>query len=340
MHFDDETGQLSATQTVTGIENPSYLTVAPDGRSLHANWEVLNWPEGLVSSYSIDPKDGSLTYRGVQGARGSVTSHCTMDSGSRCCLVTNYLNGTVALFPVRPDGSLAEPTSVVQQAGSGSDPERQKGPHAHCFAVSPDDRFAFAADLGADRVFGYRVEYDTGELIPHSEVAFPAGSGPRHFVFHPNGQVGFVIYELESRIGLLAYDADAGSLRFIEDYSTLPADFTGHSHCADIHVHPSGKWVYGSNRGHDSIAIFEVGAEGRLTPCGHRSTEGATPRNFALSPDGRHVLAANQDSDTVVVMTVDAESGLPAETLHTASVPTPVCLKFGAPVAKNSSEAH
>ena len=329
LDYDEDTGALTEVQEVGGIENPSYLCISPDGRNLHAVWEVLDWPEGLISSYAIDAGEGTLTYQGVQGSRGSLACYTMMDSQSRAALVSNYWSGSVAMFPVRADGALGQASSFDQHEGSGPDPARQEGPHAHCIVISADDAFAFSADLGTDRVIGYRVDFERNELVPHSELEMPPGSGPRHLVFSPNGRNAYVINELDSTIAALAYDAAAGVLRLLETYPLLPPDFDGESHCADIHIHPSGRYLYGSNRGHDSITMFHVdGADGRLTPLGQRSTEGATPRNFAISPDGHFLLAANQDSDNVVTMPIDLDSGLLRETVSVTSVPTPVCLKF------------
>ncbi len=329
LDYDETSGAVSISAEVPGIENPSYLCIAPDGRSLHAIWEVLEWPEGLVSSYAIDPTSGQLSYLGVQGSRGTVTCYAMMDSRSRAAVVANYWSGTVAMFPARADGSLAEASSVDQHEGSGPDEARQEGPHAHCIVISPDDTFAFSADLGTDSIYGYRLDYERMALERTSQLALPPGAGPRHFVFAPSGRHAYVICELDSSIASLAYDAAHGQLRYVGSVPLLPADFEGESHCADIGVHPSGRFVYGSNRGHDSIAMFAADADsGELELIGHRSTEGKTPRNFAISPDGRFLLVANQDSDTIVTMPIDPQSGQLGETVAVAEVPTPVCLKF------------
>ncbi|MFV2064834.1 MAG: lactonase family protein [Chloroflexota bacterium] len=328
--FDEASGHLTVQQEVAGIENASYLCLSPDGRSLHAIWEVFEWPEGLVSSYAVGADSGELSYLGVQGSRGTVTCYVTMDSQSRAAFVANYWSGSVAMFPARADGSLAEASSVDQHEGMGPNAARQEGPHAHCIVVSSDDRFAFSADLGADVIIGYEVDYEGMSLAPRSRLEMPAGSGPRHLIFAPSGRNAYVVCELDSTIAALGYDAGTGELGYIDSYPMLPADFGGESHCADIRIHPSGRFVYGSNRGHDSIAMFAVDADsGRLELIGHRSTEGATPRNFAITPDGRFLLVANQDSDNIVTMPIDADSGELGETVSVADVPTPVCLVFG-----------
>jgi 6-phosphogluconolactonase len=330
LDYDEEMGSVSISQEVAGIENPSYLCISPDGRSLHAVWEVVEWPEGLVSSYAIDRTSGDLSYLGVQGSRGTVTCYAMMDSQSRAALIANYWSGTVAMFPARADGALAEASSVDQHEGTGPDAARQEGPHAHCIVISADDRFAFSADLGTDSIYGYRLDYEAMTMTRSSEVKLPAGAGPRHFVFSPSGRNAYAICELDSSIATLAYDAASGELSYLGSVPLLPADFDGESHCADIQVHPSGRFVYGSNRGHDSITMFAVDDEsGQLELIGHRSSEGATPRNFVISPDGRFLLVANQDSDSIVTLPIDTQTGQLGETLAVADVPTPVCLKFG-----------
>ncbi len=328
--YDVASGTLRPVQEVTGIENPSYLCVSPDGRSLHAVWEVLDWSEGLVSSYAIDPASGHLTFQGVQGARGTVTCYAMMDRASRAALVANYWSGSVALFPARPDGSLGEAASVHQHEGSGPDPARQEGPHAHCIVLAPDDRFALACDLGADRIVAYRVDLDAMRLLRHGELVMPAGSGPRHLAFAPGGRHAYAICELDSTMAALAYDPQAGTLTFIEGQSMLPVGVDrSDSHSADLAVHPSGRFVYGSNRGHDTIAMFaRDDTTGRLSPLGHRSTEGRTPRSLTLSPDGRFLLVANQDSDTIVTIAIDQQTGLLGQTVATTPMPTPACVRF------------
>jgi len=329
LDFDETAGTLAMAGEVPGIENPSYLSISPDGRNLHAVSEVFEWQEGLVSSYAIEPGTGALRYQGVQGSRGTVACYLTMDSRSRAAFVANYWSGSVAMFPARPDGSLAEASSVDQHEGSGPEAARQEGPHAHCIVISPDDRFAFSADLGADLIVGYRIDHATGTLTRHQALPMPAGSGARHLVFSPDARHAYVICELDSSIAALGYDAPSGELGFIDAWPMLPAGFQGDSHCADIQLHPSGLFVYGSNRGHDSITMFRVDpSTGRLTLIGHRSTEGRTPRTFAISPDGRFLLAANQDSDTVVIMPIDPDTGDLGATVSVARVPTPVCLRF------------
>ncbi|MFN8621732.1 MAG: lactonase family protein [Chloroflexota bacterium] len=327
---DEATGALEIEQEVPGIENPSYLCISPDGRNLHAVWEVFDWPEGLISSYRIDPESGRLSYQGVHGTRGTVACYVMMDSQSRVALVANYWSGTVTLFPARRDGALSEAADVVQHTGSGPNEARQEGPHAHSIVVAPGDRFAIAADLGADQLVVYRLDLGERKLIQHTTLDMPAGSGPRHFAFAPNGRTAYVICELDSTMATLAWDAGTGTLTYVDRVAMLPEGVDHHhSHCADLAVHPTGRFVYGSNRGHDSITMFRADPDtGRLTLLAHRSTEGKTPRNFTLTPDGRFLLVANQDSDTVVTMPIDPVTGLLGETASVAQVPSPNCVRF------------
>lgn len=332
--FDTDTGALRLTQTVRGIENPSYLCVAPGGAAVHAVWEVLGWDTGLVSSYARDERSGHLTFLGLQASGGALACYITMDSRGRVALVANYLSGTVAAFPARPDGRLAEATSVIQQQGSGPVAGRQEGPHAHCIVVAPGESLAFSTDLGADAVIGYTLDLAKPSLQERSTLRLPPGSGPRHLTFHPSGRYAYVISELSSTMTALSFDRATGSLEVIGSYPMLPSDFEGESHCADVHVHPNGRFVYGSNRGHDSITAFRVEpATGHLERLGQFPTGGRTPRNFAIDPTGRHLLVANQDSDTVVVFPIRNDGGLD-DALSSCPVPTPSCIKFApAPTA-------
>mgnify|MGYP001827713153 FL=1 len=312
-----------------GIDSPSFVCVAPDGRSLYAASEVPERPEGVIGAYAVSPDDGYLEPLGFQRMGGAWASYLTMDPQGRALLLADYGRGRVALMTVRSDRSLGPVASAHQLAGTGPNAARQDGPHTHCIVVSPDGRYAFAADLGADRVFGYRLDIDGPGLIPHRELELPAGSGPRHLVFAPAGHHAYLVGELDSTLTVLAYDAGSGRLGIVETHPLLPADFAGDSLAADVQVHPSGRFLYASNRGHDSIAIFAIGSAGRLEVLGHRASEGRTPRNLAISPDGRYLLVGNQDSDIIVTMPIDADTGLLGETVSAIETPTPACLVFG-----------
>ncbi len=246
-------------------------------------------------------------------------------------LVANYSSGTLATLPIDADGRLGESSSFIQHQGKGSDPGRQQGPHAHSINLDRAGRFAVAADLGLDKVFIYRFDDVKGTLAandpPFAEVA--PKSGPRHFAFHPGGRFGYVISEMANTVTAFEYDESAGSLKEIQTISTLPADFRGKSYTAEVQVHPSGKFVYGSNRGHDSIAVFAVdSATGKLSSIGIEPTQGRNPRNFAIDPTGAYLLAENGDSGTIVVFRIDIESGALRATGQTVRVPKPVCIKM------------
>ncbi|MEN8113297.1 MAG: lactonase family protein [Actinomycetota bacterium] len=328
LDYDTSTGALSQVQQLPGIENPSYLAVSPDGRVLHA---VSETEDGQVMSYEIDYDTGHLSLIGSQSSRGARPCYVAMDSRARAAFVSNYKSGSVAMFPIRADGSLAEATSFVQHNGMGPDTVRQAGPHAHCVVVAPTDDHAFVADLGADAIFGYALDYEHFEMVPHARLNLMPGSGPRHLVFDPQGRLAFVINELDSTLAGLAYDAENGTLKAVASLPTVPDSFGNENLCADIQVHPLGEFVYCSNRGHDSIAMYRVNQEtGRLRLLGYRSTEGKGPRNFKISPDGRRLLVANQDSNNIVTLEIDVESGIIGETVSVAVVARPVCMAFSA----------
>ncbi len=328
--LDLESGRLTAQSKVGRLENPSFVTVSPNGETLYVASEIdQSQPSGLTV-YAIAPEDGSLSLINSVEAKGSSPCYISVDGTGRFALISNYSSGTVCMFPIRPDGGLEPASDMVQHSGTGPNADRQEGPHAHCIVIDPNNRYAFAADLGADKIFGYRLDLRDGKLIPNGDLDLAPGSGPRHIVFHPNGRLTFVIQELSSEITALAYDSENGQFEIIERVSTLPADFAGESHCADIHVSPDGRFLYGSNRGHDSIVIYRVDqTSGRLTLIGFESTQGSVPRNFAIDPTGTFLLAANQDSDTVVTFRIDQQTGELQDIGQIAKVPTPVCLKFG-----------
>jgi 6-phosphogluconolactonase len=332
--LDQATGGLKAAGLVTGVRNPSFLAIGPQQRCLYAVQETAEFegqPGGGVSAFAIDRATGALTRLNSQRSHGVAPCHLTVDRTGQYVLVANYGSGSVSVLPIVPDGALGEATDVVQHHGSSVDPARQEGPHAHSVTLGPDNRYAFVADLGLDRVMSYRLDLAQGKLEPNDPpwVEVHAGAGPRHMAFHPSYRHAYVIHELDSTLSVFAYDRARGALKEVQNVSTLPGDFNGQSYCADVHVEPAGRFVYGSNRGHDSIALFAIDAQtGQVTPAGHQSTQGQTPRNFAIDPSGRWLLAANQDSDTVVVFRIDAQTGQLAPTGHVTRVPAPVCLKL------------
>jgi 6-phosphogluconolactonase len=253
-----------------------------------------------------------------------------VDPAGKNVLVANYGGGSVAVLPIEADGRLQPASSFVQHEGKSVNPRRQEAPHAHSINLDPAAKFAAVADLGLDKVLVYRFDPNEGRLVPndppHASVA--AGAGPRHFAFHPNGRFAYVINEMHSTVTAFDYDAKQGTLVQSQTVNTLAAPHQGNS-TAEVQVHPSGKFLYGSNRGHNSLAIFAIDQQtGRLTPVGHESTGGRTPRNFGIAPGGGYILAANQGSDSVVVFRVDQNSGRLTPTGESLEVPTPVCVKF------------
>ena len=328
-----DSGALTLLSVTGGVKNPSFLAIAPGRRHLYAVSEigdVQGTPQGGVSAFAIDARAGGLTLLNQQPSQGNGPCHLSVDATGRYVLVANYQSGSLGMLPIQPDGRLGPATESVQHSGSSVDPDRQSGPRAHSITPDPTNRYALAADLGIDQVLAYRLELSTGRLVaidaPYDAVP---GAGPRHLDFHPNGRYAYLINELNSTVTALVYVATAGALTEINTLPALPDDFNGLSHTADIHVSPSGRFVYGSNRGHDSIVIYEIDPDtGGIALVGFQPTEGKTPRNFAIDPSGKFLLAANQHSDTIVTFRIDPDVGTLAPTRQVAQVPSPVCVKF------------
>ncbi|UYZ63974.1 lactonase family protein [Hymenobacter weizhouensis] len=331
--LDPKTGALTRLRAEKAGENPSFLALAPGHRYLYAANEVSEYqgaPSGFVSAFAIDPRTGGLTPLNQQPSGGAGPCYLRLDGTGRAALVANYGGGSVSLLPVAPTGPVQPPAATHPHRGAGPNPDRQTAPHAHCIIPDPAGRFAFAVDLGTDQVLGYQLDAAQGRLTPLAAPAFTArpGAGPRHLTFHPNGRWAYLINELTSSVSALAYDAGAGTFRELHTLSALPAGFTGANTCADIHVAPNGRFVYASNRGHDSLVVFAVApGSGRLTVVQHMSTQGKTPRNFALDPSGTILLAANQNSNTIVTFRINAQTGQLTPTGRSAEVPAPVCLQ-------------
>lgn len=328
--FDTETGSLTANGSLGGIKNPSFLCLTKDNQTLYAVEELA---AGRVRTIDLGASDGALTHVGNAASQGADACYITTDATNRTVLVANYSSGTVASFAVdqKSPGSnaLAEASSVHQQSGTGPILDRQEGPHAHCIVVDPTNTFAFSADLGADTIFGYKLDASSGSLQTHNRLSLTPGSGPRHLTFSSSGRTAVVVNELDQTITVLSYEQGTGTLTVGETYSTLPSGFVGESFVADVHLHPNGRFVYVSNRGHDSIAMFALDEDGgTLHSLGHRSTDGSIPRNFAIAPDGKHLLVANQDGNSIVTINLDPKTGLLGETVAVTSVYRPVCLAF------------
>ena len=331
--FDARSGQSTPLGLAAESAQPSFLTVDAGGHFLYAVNETETYegqPTGAVSAFAIDSASGKLSLLNQVSSRDGGPAHITLDQTGRYALVANYTRGSVAVFPVRSDGWLGEASAFVQHHGSGTDKERQEQPHAHAFALSPDNRFALVADLGLDQVFSYPFDATQGTLGPDPRIAKAApGSGPRHLVFSSDGKFLYVINELRSTVTTYAYDPANGGLREINTVSTLPDNFSGPSAAAEIALHPSGKFLYASNRGPDSIAVFSIApGKGTLTRIELVPVNGKTPRNFAVDPTGSWLLAADQESDKVVIFRINRKTGRLTPSGQEFQVPSPACVRF------------
>jgi len=338
--MDPATGAMELIMTNSGIPNPSYLAVDADCNCLYAVNELKTYreePTGTVSAFAINSKNGELTLLNKKPTGGTDPCHLIVDRTGRYILLANFMSGSVCVLPIQTDGSLGDASDFIQHHGASIDPNRQQGPHAHAVTLDETNRYVYVPDLGLDQTLIYRFDADAGKLEPHDEpsVAVQPGAGPRCLVFHPNGRYAYLINELDSTIAAYGFDKDTGNLRDIQTISTLPPDFQGLSTCADVQVSPAGQFLYGSNRGHDSIVIYKIDqSTGRLSCIGHESTRGKTPRNFDIDPAGNFLLAANQDSDTIVTFGIDPQSGALRATGQVTEVPTPVCVKIIKPSSR------
>lgn len=330
--MDTVSGRLTACKIAVYAKNPSFLALSPDGKFLFAVDEIEGYGAsqgGAVSSFRIVKGGGQLELINSQPSMGAHPCHLTVSRNGKFVLVANYTGGNVAVLPVSENGTLGEPVCVKQHTGKGPNINRQEKPHAHSITLSPDNQYAYVCDLGIDRIMIYRFDTASGQLTPGSVQFFQTapGAGPRHFCFSPDNRRAFVINELNSKMTSLDYDPSDGSLREIQTLSTLPDDFKDENTCADIHVHPGGRFVYGSNRGHDSIAVFGLDPEtGHLKPAGHQPVGGKTPRNFAIDPTGTYLLAANQNSNTINVFKINLKDGSLSPTGNSVKVEKPVCI--------------
>jgi 6-phosphogluconolactonase len=334
-HFQPATGKLTPVSLAAETSSPSFLAVHPNQRFLYATNEHEGPDQpgknNTISSYAIDPKTGSLTFLNKVSSQGEGPAHIVIDKLGKFVLVLNYRSGSVALLPIQADGRLGDATAVDQHHGSGPNKERQAGPHAHGGVFSPDNRFALVAEHGIDEVMVYHFDAAKGSLTPDEPPFLKATSGaaPRHLSFHPNGKILYELNELGSTVTALNYDAAAGTLSRVQEISTLPADFKGTSMTAQMQVDRTGKFLYASNRGHDSIAVFAIDpAKGTLTLIEHVPTQGKTPRDFSLDPSGSYLFAANQNSDNIVLFRVDAKGQLTPSGQVIEPVPEPACVVF------------
>ncbi|MCY2988207.1 MAG: lactonase family protein [Planctomycetota bacterium] len=327
-----QTGHLQAVQRTTGVEHPFFLAVSRDGRflySIHAR-KFGGAEHEQVAAFAIVGRTGQLKLLNRQSARGSAACYLDVDATGKTVLVANYATGSVASLPVHEDGSLGEASSFMQHAGSSVDPARQEGPHAHCLVVSPDNRFAYAADLGLDQVLGYRLDAARAKLSANQPpfVKTSPGVGPRHLTFHPTGKQVYVINELSNSVTLFDYDSASGMLRERQTISTLPQEFVGKSYCADLKITPNGRFLYGTNRGHDSIAAYRLDENGRLTLIGIEPSLGQGPQNLAISPGGELLLCANMPGNNVAVFQIDPSTGRLRSVGPPVSLPSPSCIRL------------
>jgi 6-phosphogluconolactonase len=331
--FNAANGKTISLGVAAETVNPSFLAADPSGRFLYAVNEVSDYQgqkSGAVSAFSVDHRSGTLTFLNQVSSHGAGPCYITLDRTGKYVLVANYDSGTVATFPILSDGKLGEAAAVIQHSGHGYDPQRQEGPHAHEIELSRDNRFAVAADLGLDKLLVYKFDPAAGTLQPNNPAfaEVDAGSGPRHFAFTPNGKFAYLLAEMKSTITGFSYDAQKGTFLKLMAISSLPPGFKGQNDTAEIAVSPSGKFVYASNRGSDTIAVSAIGRDGRLAPVEYASTQGKTPRGFAIDPTGSFLFAANQESNNLVIFRIDKKTGRLKPTGQILETPTPVDVKF------------
>ena len=332
--FNRKKGSMSLVQEVGGMGSPSYLEIHPSGKYLYSVNRSSVSPDnkwGSVSSYRIDPENGTITHLNDQPSQGSESCHISIDSKGRLVFVSNYSTGNLSVFPVLENGSLDTFSDVEQHSGNSINEQRQKAPHVHQSIVSPDDNFLYVSDLGIDLVKAYSIDYDKNSVtgIPGSDGIVEKGSGPRHSTIEKNQKFAYVINELASTVTVFKINEGDGQLIPIQTLSTVPDDYKEVNYCADIHIDPSGEFLYGSNRGHNSLAIFKINQDnGKLERTGFQSTSGEWPRNFLIDPKGEFVFVANQNSNNIVIFKRNSKSGELSKVEKEITVPKPVCLKI------------
>ncbi len=336
--MDPASGKLTPRGVAAEVTSPGFLAFHPSHRFLYAVNEITNFEgkkTGGVTAFAIDPKSGNLTQLNQQPSGGEGPCHLVVDKGGKHVLVANYGGGSVSVLPIGDDGKLGEATAHMQHHGHSVNKERQEAPHAHGIALAPDNRFALVCDLGLDKVMIYRYDADKGTLAANDPAfaAIAPGSGPRHVAFAPDGRHVYVTNEMASTVTAFRYDPERGALTTLQTISTLPEGFKGENTTAEIVVHPSGKFLYDSNRGHDSIAVFRIDPKtGELTSAGYQGKHVKTPRFFGLDPTGASLIVANQDSNSLVVFRIDPKTGELSPTGDPVDVPMPTCaLEMPAP---------
>ncbi|MGB7727701.1 MAG: lactonase family protein [Candidatus Acidiferrum sp.] len=328
--FDSSVGMLIPKGLAAETTSPSWVAIHPSGKFAYAANE--NSKESAITAFSVDAKSGRLTQLNQLPALGEDPCYLSFDKTGKYLFAANYTSGNVVVFPILPDGKLGEHTANVKDAGTlGPNKERQESPHAHWIQVSPDNRFVFVSDLGLDAILSYRFDATKGTLTPNDPPAgkLTPGSGPRHVAFSPNGKFVYVGSELSNTVTAFSYDAAKGTLAEFQILSTLPDGFVGRNDDAEINVHPNGKWLYASNRGRDTIAVFSISAsDGSLKHIGEFPTGGKEPRHFTIDPTGNFLLAENQNTNSIAVFRIDAATGALSQVSLAADIPSPVCLTF------------
>jgi 6-phosphogluconolactonase len=332
--MDSDGGDAKLVWKKKGVTNPSFLDLSPSRRFLYAVNELKEYEgenTGTISAFALDAEGGAPSLLNRKSTRGTDPCHVAVDPSGKFAVVTNYMSGSVCVFPFLADGSLGDASDFRQHKGSSADPSRQSGPHAHSAVFDRDNAHVFVSDLGTDELVVYGWDRDRGKLERRNDLCYKAspGRGPRHLVLHPRAPFAYLINELDSTVSVLSRDPELSSFREIQTISTLPSGFTGASSGADLHASPSGDFLYASNRGHDSIAAFRIkSGTGKLEAIGHFHSGGRTPRSFDIDPSGRLLLAANQDSDNIVAFLIDEDEGTLRATGAEIRVPTPVCVRI------------
>ena len=332
--FDEQTLEIETLAGAAEIENPTYLSVDASGNHVYANWEIFGWKEGMISAYRFNRETNTLDYINSQPSLGSIAAHNMVSRDGSKLLVVNYSMGnggpdqSVVVYSIRPDGGLTPAIASVTQIGTGPDADRQERSHAHSVTELLSDGLAVVADLGADTLTTYRLAID-GSLAPIAVSKTAPGAGPRHVAVQPNGQNVIQINEHDTTITSFRLDPLSGTMAQIDSQPAVPSEARAINHCADIQISPDGRFLYGSNRGHDSISTFAVDeASGKLALVGYCSCGGATPRNLAITPSGHHLFSANQNADRISIFKRDLETGALTDTGRAIHVGTPMCVKF------------
>ncbi|GAB2521438.1 lactonase family protein [Spirosoma aerophilum] len=326
--FDRKAGIMQPVQAVSNKKSPSFLAVHPSGNYLYSANEGAD-KKGGVGAYAVDRATGKLQFLNEQSSLGDGPCHVSVDKTGKMAFISNYGGGSLAVLPIKTDGTLGAASDSVQDVGKGPNAQRQEKSHVHSATLAPDNRFVYVANLSTDRVNIFDIDTKAAKVKPAATpyASVNPGSGPRHFTFHPNGKYAYLVEELTSTVAVFSRNAKTGALTLIDqNIKTLPADFSGQNTSADIHIDPSGKFLYQSNRGANTLAIFAIGSDGKLTKVGDQPTEGKTPRNFLIDPKGDFVFVANQDTDNITIFRRDQKTGKLTYTGQSVKVPAPVCV--------------